>query len=86
MSRRNVLAMDAARHKCVKDTQGAFQVKWVDIVRRVVPQPCTPPLQLAPSRAMGFDVKLRRSREKQQRTAKRRPNARRSVGACAVSH
>ena len=34
LSRRNVLAMDAARRKCVKEAQGAHQVTWVDIIRK----------------------------------------------------
>ena len=69
MSRRNVLAMDAARRKCVKDTQGAYQVKWADIVRKGRAPAVH---QTTAARAFtreGFDVKLRRSREKPQRTA-----------------
>ena len=68
LSRRNVLTMDAARRKCVKVTQGTYQVKWADVQRM---GRCPPVHRTTASRAFareGIGVKLRRPREKPQRT------------------
>ena len=68
LSRRNVLTMDAARRKCVKETQGAHQVTWADIIRKGRAPRIHPTTAARAFAREGLDVKLRRSREKPQRT------------------
>ena len=68
-SRRNVFAMDAARRKFIKATKGTKQAKW-DLIRAKARAPCAHRSTVARAFAReGLGVKLRRSREKPQRTA-----------------
>ena len=66
--RRNVLTMDAARRKCVKETQGTYQVKWADIIRKGRAPAVHRSTAARAFAREGVDVKLRRCREKPQRT------------------
>ena len=68
LSRRNVLSMDAARRKIINDTKGGHQVKWQEIVAKGrAPRAHATTVSRAFERE-GLSVKLRRSREKPQRT------------------
>ena len=68
MSRRNVLTMDAARRKLAKEAGGRYQVTWSDIMAKGrSPRVDATTVARAFARE-GLDVKLRRSREKPQRT------------------
>ena len=62
LSRRNVLAMDAARRKCVTETQGAHLVTWVDIIRKGRAPRIHPTVAARALACEGLDVRLRRSR------------------------
>ena len=67
-SRRNVLTMNAARRAMIKKTKGTQQVKWSGIRQKArVPRAHSTTVARAFSRE-GMQVKLRRSREKPQRT------------------
>lgn len=67
-SRRNVLTMNAARRKFIQATKGTKQVKWDLIVRKArVPRAHRTTAARAFAREK-INVKLRRSREKPQRT------------------
>ena len=69
LSRRNVLSMDAARVKFIKSTKGTRQATW-DLLRAKVRAPKAHRTTVARAFAReGIDVKLRRCREKPQRTA-----------------
>lgn len=68
LSRRNVLTMDAARRKIINDSKGAHQVTWQDIIAKGrAPRAHATTVARAFARE-GMQVKLRRSREKPQRT------------------
>ena len=69
LSRRNVLAMDKSRLKFIKDVQGTRQATW-DLCRVKGRAPKAHRTTVARAFAReGVDVKLRRCREKPQRTA-----------------
>ena len=69
LTRRNVLAMDSARRKLIKATRGEQQLKW-DTIRIKGRAPHATRTTVSRSFAReGIDVKLRRARDKPQRTA-----------------
>ena len=68
LTRRNVLAMDSARRKLIKATRGEQRLKWDTIrVKGRAPHATRTTVARAFARE-GIDVKLRRAREKPQRT------------------
>ena len=67
-SRRNVLTMNATRRAYIKKTKGTRQAKWELLIAKArVPRAHRTTAARAFARE-GIDVKLRRSREKPQRT------------------
>ena len=68
LSRRNVLTMNVARRKCIQATQGTYQVTWDDIIRKGRAPAVHRSTAARAFAREGLDVKLRRSREKPQRT------------------
>ena len=60
--------MDAARRKCVTETQGAHLVTWVDIIRKGRAPRIHPATAARALECEGLGVRLRRSRGKPQRT------------------
>ena len=67
-SRSNVLAMNAARRKYVRETKGTKQAKWKLVIRKARVPRADPTTAARAFAREGIKVKLRRSREKPQRT------------------
>ena len=67
-SLREVLAMEAARHRIVKKTHGGRQLKWPLLMEQGRVPAVHPTTAKRAFEREGLDVKLRRSREKPQRT------------------
>ena len=68
LSRRNVLAMDAARRKIINDMKGGHQVKWQEIVAKGRAPRAHATTVARVFEREGLTVKPRRSRGKPQRT------------------